>query len=1176
MAEIGEQVVDNESLAQRSVLRSRQLFDRDADLRVSGASPEALQRLERARSSLELIETACHLYEGRPAVAHRLGDGPDFLTVTFSELWRGIVRLATGLHREKMVREGDFVAVVAFGGPGFVTAEIAAVYLGATAVPLQTNLPPKVLSAVLRETGVRCVVCDDEQVPLVASILGDCPDVRSVVTLAPRREDSSRQRHSSLAHRGPMAPDVRFVALDEIQALGDGPAAPVATVTRGANPLRTVVYTSGSTGSPKGAMFPESVYVQKWLPGRARTYPFPPSFQVPIPVSFVFSPLGHQMGNELVAASLMRGGLTYLAVHGDTSRLFEDFRAARPTFIGFVPRVANQIYEDWLQQAGRRSGWSKDPREVARAKEQVMEEMRETTLGDRLLVATSASAPIGIEVLAFLRSCFRAPVYNLVGMTEVGGFLFDGRVRRDNVVDYRLVDVPEKGFSVRDVPHPRGELLLRTRRQIPGYFRADDATRATFTEDGYVRTGDVFEQRGPDDLVWIARKSRVLKLAHGKFVNLSQLESTFVQTGAFIQQVYVHGSSERAYPVAVIVPNLAAIRAHLKVDGVPSEDQIRAVLAADLRRTAREANLQPFEVPRAFIVEIEPFSVANGLVADNGKLSPAKLQAKFKARLEDLYEQLERTRRDDGRELRELGPDAGVEQRFRKALEAVLGAAAADAPRSATFVELGGDSLNAVALSAVLAKECGLRVPVAMVLRRDATIADLVSHIEGTGRDSRASGNRVHADPAWLRADEVSLDRFLPPEELGAPATREVAAPARSKTVLLTGASGFLGRFLLLELLARAPEEIAAVVCIVRARDDASARARIAAGLATDPALEQRFAQLDRAGRVRVFAGDLMQAEFGLSRAVYDQLASEVDTVVHAAALVNHALAYDALFEPNVLGTVEVIRFCLRGSFKRMNFVSTVGLAEGLDRGTPVREGEDAHSLWTRRARSGGGPGHGYTSTKWAGELLLLDLHRRFGVPVNVFRSGSIMAHPTFRGQINVDDFLCRLWCGLAFTGIAPNSFYVGADGTASFDGLPVDFVARAITDVAVQGKQTARDHAIYHVVGSARAGGASLDVLTSWAQEYGLPFSRVADYDEWYRLFTERLVALEGPRRQQSPLAIVERWRTPRRTGARLDGSRFHERLRDSERRSELDVPKLTKEFVFKCLDDLHHLALL
>lgn len=96
------------------------------------------------------------------------------------------------------------------------------------------------------------------------------------------------------------------------------------------------------------------------------------------------------------------------------------------------------------------------------------------------------------------------------------------------MIDYKLADVPELGYFRTDLPHPRGELLLKTESIIPGYYKRPEVTAEIFDEDGYYRTGDVMAELGPDRLVYVDRTKDTLKLSQGEFVAVSRLETVFI------------------------------------------------------------------------------------------------------------------------------------------------------------------------------------------------------------------------------------------------------------------------------------------------------------------------------------------------------------------------------------------------------------------------------------------------------------------------------------------------------------------------------------------------------------------------------------------------------------------------------------------------------------------------
>ena len=177
-----------------------------------------------------------------------------------------------------------------------------------------------------------------------------------------------------------------------------------------------------------------------------------------------------------------------------------------------------------------------------------------------------------------------------------------------------------------------------------------------------------------------------------------------------------------------------------------------------------------------------------------------------------------------------------------------------------------------------------------------------------------------------MRAADLTLDKFIDAKTLADAPTlpRVTGAPSM---VLLTGANGWLGRFLALEWLERLSETGGTLVAVVRGRDDAEARGRLEKVFDSgDPVLLRRFREL-AADHLEVLAGDIGEPNLGLNEATWNRLADGVDLIVHPAALVNHVLPYTQLFGPNVVGTAELIRLAITARIKPITYLSTVAVA---------------------------------------------------------------------------------------------------------------------------------------------------------------------------------------------------------------------------------------------------------
>jgi fatty acid CoA ligase FadD9 len=1186
----GQEEVSNQALLRRSEERLKTLLDREPELRAAQVSPEAIEAIQSCATTIETVEKAFELYADRSCLAERAfettEEGIRFLPalrkLRFRDVWARVEAFASGLSHERLAGPGAFVGICGFGGVDWVVADFAVLHRAAVSVPVQTNMSPADLQQIVRQAKLTCIVCSAEQLDSIDAVLPQCPSVEALVVMDVREGDRvnearvARRKRAAALDGGP-----RVFTMREVEECGleKGLVSKVLPSARGEpDPLMTLIYTSGSTGVPKGAMISESLLREMWQRGFSvrllQSMPELPQITVN------YMPLNHAAGRMSITTSVIRGGLTCFIAKSDMSTLFEDIRLARPTNLLLVPRVASTIYHHYQGELVRRSDDVTDAAEVERLTDEIMAEMRESFLGDRVLLVLVSTAPTPPEIVSFLERCFQIPVVDAYGSTEAGPITFDNRIDPKIGLSFKLVDVPELGYRTTDRPYPRGELHVRSRFVIPGYYENERATKDLFDAEGFLNTGDIVEQRAPDRLFWIDRAANVLKLSQGEFVATSRLEGLYGSRSPFIRQIYIYGSGYHSYLVAVVVPEMDAARENLRERGMELDDvSLKNLLRSDINRIAREEQLRGHEVPRDFLIEKEPFSFERGLLTNSNKQSRPRLQARYGKQLEALYSDIERAQVEELYSLRGEAEAASAAEKVKKAMGVTLGLSDLDVRQAEqSFIQLGGDSLSAVSLETLIHDITGVRVPVGFLLDPTSSVRAVVEYVENalSGETRRrVTFADVHgAGAKSIHAKDLRIEKFLGSDEIEAARSARPSSdlPPQAEVALLTGANGFLGRFLALELLGRLAGERKKVYAIVRAPNDAAAFERMASSYRSDPALSKELEELSAGGRLTVLAGDLMKPRFGLGAAIYARLEEEVDLVLHNGALVNHALGYEQLFEPNVLGTMEVLRFALGRRIKAVSYVSTSGVLSSIARTEPLREDEDLRSLIPERPAETGYAA-GYSATKWASELLLRDAHEKLGLPVQVFRPSEIMAHSRYRGQVNVPDFFTRLLAGIVYTGLAPKSFYAPSDAIRHYDGVPVEIVARSIAAPSVDrlhGDGRAR-YETYHVVNPHRSDGISLDVIVHWVTTAGYPIRRIADYDVWYRTFEDRLMALHEPMRHHSPLAILQAWSRPQggAAGPELDSSLLLERLR-AIAPSLAEIPHVSDALIHKTLDDM------
>lgn len=1091
---------------------------------------------------------------------------PSFDVITYADLARQVEAVAGAWRHVPNLRvgPGDFVAFIGFTGAQYAAIDLACAYAQAIAVPLQANIAVTDMTGILSDTAPVCLIASIDHLSVAVDRAIDQTTIRSLVVIdADPEVDDDRERIEAALDRLRNAEDrITLTTFTKLVEQGSQyPWSPLPPSSDGLEALSLIMYTSGSTGTPKGAMIPERIANQYWN-GIARMQPT---------VTLAYAPLNHFMGRNMVSATLAQGGTVYFTLKSDMSSLFEDLRIARPTFLLFIPRVCELVYQQYQAELQRLVASGETPQA---AEATVCDAMGKTVLGDRLLAGGVGSSPTAPEVRAFLRSCFDIAFVEGYGTTEAGGGITSGnRILRAIIQDYRLKDVPELGYRTTDRPYPRGELLVKSTMAIPGYFKRPKESAAIVDADGYQLTGDIVEERGPDHVVWIDRRNNVIKLSQGEYVAIGGLEATFVGGSSLIRQIYVYGSSYRSFLLAVVVPDPNALR---DGQGIDLQDKVatKTAIMAELQSVARAAGLKSFEIPRDILIETEPFSHENGLLSSVRKPLRPNLYRRYGERLEALYQDMDRQQHTELALLRQDDRAATVE-RVAGAFKANLGLAAIDPASDQCFSDLGGDSLGAVSLSALLEDIFDVAVPVSLILHPAGSARRLADFIDNA-RDNGSTGPTfatVHGPGATvIKASDLTLDRFFDGQTLEL--AEQAAAPAREiRHVLLTGATGFLGRFLCLSWLERLAQKGGTVTCLIRARDAETARERLIDVLGgPDPLLAAHFKTLAEQ-HLKVITGDLSAPRLGLAPEQFERLADSIDHIVHPAALVNHRLSYENLFEPNVVGTAELIRLALTGRKKGFDNVSSTAVPA---MHPPLRGDEDLDvRVGGASCKLSDGYAVGYGASKWAGEVLLREAHELYGLPVNIFRADMILADRRYVGQINVPDMFTRLLFSVIMTGTAPASFYqVGPDGSrprAHYDGLPVDFIAEVMQQL---GEETQGAFRTYNIV-NMHDDGVSLDSVIDWVASAGYSVRRIAEYSDWLAEFEDRLRALPENQRQLSSLAITGGFSEPADpTPAHPSSRRFVEAVRNL--RAGPLVPQIDEAFIHKYLADMRSLDLI
>gem|GEM_PF-1273508 len=576
------------------------------------------------------------------------------------------------------------------------------------------------------------------------------------------------------------------------------------------------------------------------------------------------------------------------------------------------------------------------------------------------------------------------------------------------VVDERLRPLP---------PGAVGEIAIGGACVGAGYLGAPESTAAKFVPNPFpeiagerlYRSGDLGWYDPYGRLHFGGRRDFQAKVG-GVRIELGELELAAESCPGVRQATALIAGTDAGRGLAVFVAAGGGA-----TDGTVTERHLRDHLRRVLPRTS---------LPRHVVV------LAELPLADSAKVD--------RSALVDLLEvRLARAAISEAGEAG-LTPAGRVLGAFRVAL------AEPELPADADFLRAGGDSLRAVSLVAALRTSLGV----------DVGVQDLLEH--PTAATMAGFVARQRATPGVPADERVAMDTdALAP----LPGPLAPAAPGPVRTVLLTGATGFVGGQLAYELLARTDVR---VVCLTRATGDPQARHRVVRAL--------RERGLWRPGwghRLAGAAGALDQPLLGLPPDRWDELAAEVDAVLHAGALVNFLYDYRAHRGANVLGTAELLRLAQRGRPVPLHHVSTLGV---LDREAALRDAALAEDVDPERVRP---PETGYSRSKWVAERLLARA-REAGATVTVLRLGEVM--PAATGPANPRALTHLLLSAFAHLRACP-------DVVLRSDYTPVDWAARVTVATLFDRTAAGRDLHVLH---------PDSVCLTGVLPQAGVPLERV------------------------------------------------------------------------------------
>ncbi|NCA70249.1 MAG: long-chain fatty acid--CoA ligase [Sphingobacteriia bacterium] len=571
-------------------------------------------------------------------VAYRHCDrGGTWHDLTWAQMSQQVARWRAALAGEGLV-SGDRVAILLRNCPEWVMFDQAALALGLVLVPLYTDDRPDNASYILQDAGVQLLLVQDAgRWSRLAEAIATAPCPRRVVIL-----DSSEaaSRHAEMDRRVVVARDW---LPGEAPALESGSEDPQA--------LATIVYTSGTTGRPKGVML-----THRNILGNAHgVLSLIDCYREDLFLSFL--PLSHTLERTGGYYLPMMAGAC-VAFARSIAQLAEDLQVIRPTVIIAVPRVFERVHQRildqlrtrpapvrWLFRLAVTTGWHAFLREQGRGawhpllllwpflRRKVSTPVL-ARLGGRMRIAASGGAPLSSEVARTFIS-LRLPLLQGYGLTETSPVISFNPLQ-DNIPE--SVGIPLPGIELRI--GPEDELLVKGECVMSGYWNNPEATARILTPDGWLHTGD--QVRILDGHLYITGRIKdILVLSNGEKVPPGDLEMAIASDPLF-EQVVVIGEG-RSHLTALVVlsaePWSELARAHGLAPEHPESLEDHEIHNLVIKRIrACLADFPGYAKIRRVTLMLEPWSIDNGLLTPTMKIKRSAVMSHYQEAIDEMYD----------------------------------------------------------------------------------------------------------------------------------------------------------------------------------------------------------------------------------------------------------------------------------------------------------------------------------------------------------------------------------------------------------------------------------------------------------------------------------------------------------------------------------------------------------
>lgn len=588
----------------------------------------------------------------------------DYKWMNFKEVERKVDLIGKGLL-SLGVRPRQNVVILAETRLEWMMAAQACFRMNVPVVTLYATLGLEGIIHGINETEATHVITSQDLLPKLSKAIESMPSVNCIVYMESFKPPTSQ-----------FPKTVRVLPFSQMEKMGETADPALSGETPQPDDIAIIMYTSGSTGIPKGVMVTH-LNIVTTATGFSTVCPDTRNMTY-----IAFLPLAHVL--ELAAESFFLSAgipIGYSSPHTLTDKSTAikkgcqgDASLLKPTVMASVPLILDRIRKTVEEVAGSKGPFSKSLFQFAIKYKQfwtkkgfetpllnrLMFKKIQRLVGGRVQIIASGGAPLSPDTHEFIRACLGCKVIQGYGLTETaaGATIMSlddpgsGTVGAPlNGCYIRLKDWEEGNYHVTDQPCPRGEILIGGDCVSNGYYKNEALTKESFWLEDNVRwfaTGDIGELHDDGNIKIIDRKKDLVKLQFGEYISLGKVEAE-LKTCPLVENICVYGNSFQTYLVAIVAPSRKPLQAlaermgkgHMSFPELCRDRMVAEAVAKTLREHGIKSKLQRTEIPTKVKLCTEEWLPEGGLVTAAFKLRRKVIQDRYQLDIDEMYGELE-------------------------------------------------------------------------------------------------------------------------------------------------------------------------------------------------------------------------------------------------------------------------------------------------------------------------------------------------------------------------------------------------------------------------------------------------------------------------------------------------------------------------------------------------------